>query len=171
MSESIADNADQEAYIEAMGQLMTSYGLPRISGRVLAALLLADPSEQTADELAERLKSSRSALSGALQLLERLGYVERIHRAGVRKEFFCYRRDIWPELFQQQFQAIQRFRELAEQGLELMADAPAPARAALEGMYSFYHFWEQEQPAILARWQAQQKPAKKPANKTRLHRP
>ncbi len=152
-------------YIEAMGQLMTSYGLPRISGRVLAALLLSDPPEQTAEQLAEQLKASRSALSGALQLLERLGYVERIHRAGVRKEFFCYRRDIWPELFQQQFQAIKRFRELAEQGLDLMHEAPKPARAALEGMYAFYHFWEQEQPDILARWQAQQKAAKKPGRR------
>ncbi|MGV3525476.1 MAG: GbsR/MarR family transcriptional regulator [Candidatus Sericytochromatia bacterium] len=145
------------AYIEAMGSLMKSYGLPRISGRVLAALLLAEPPEQSAEQLAESLKASRGALSGALQLLEKMGYLERINRAGVRKEYFRYRSAIWPELFLQQFQAIRRFREMAEQGLELMQDAPESSQQGLNAMLSFYRFWEQEQPLILERWQAQQR--------------
>lgn len=46
-------------YIEEAGLLLERFGLPRMTGRVLGALLLAEPLEQTAEELAATLQASR----------------------------------------------------------------------------------------------------------------
>jgi len=58
------------------------HGLPPMAGRLLGYLMICDPPHQTIDQLAEALMASRSAITGAVKLLEAYGMVVRSRRAG-----------------------------------------------------------------------------------------
>ena len=79
---------DEAAFVESMGQLMGNYGLGPMAGRVWAWLLICDPPEQTAGELAEALKASRGAISGAAAFLAAARLIHRMRRRGDRREHF-----------------------------------------------------------------------------------
>jgi DNA-binding transcriptional ArsR family regulator len=62
------------------------YGFPPMVGRVLAYLLVCEPGDQSIGELSEALLASRSAITGALDVLERLRAVRRSRAAGERMD-------------------------------------------------------------------------------------
>src|SRR5690349_21181500 len=78
---------DEEAFVEAMGQELATQGMPRMAGRVWGYLLIADPPEQSAQQIAERLAASRGAVSGAVRLLTAAGLIQRRTRRGDRREW------------------------------------------------------------------------------------
>ena len=57
-----------------------------MAGRVLGYLLVCDPPEQTIAQLSEALLASRSAITGALDVLERIHAVRRARAAGERMD-------------------------------------------------------------------------------------
>lgn len=140
-------------YIEKMGLLMESYGISRMSGRVLGALLVAEPPEQTAEDLAATLQASRSSISVAIRMLEHVGYVDRVSKPGERKDYFRNRPNAWSKLAEQQLVAVRAFKAMAEEGLGLLeSDDPAASQGLIE-MRDFYAFFEREHPKILKHWQ------------------
>ena len=60
------------------------YAFPPLAGRLLGFLLVCDPPQQTIDELGEALLASRSAVTGAVNLLEGYRIVRRTRIAGER---------------------------------------------------------------------------------------
>lgn len=74
-------------YIEEMGLLMERFGVSRMTGRVLGALLMADPPEQTAEALATTLRASRGSISGATRTLEQMGFIDRVSKPGERRDY------------------------------------------------------------------------------------
>ena len=60
---------DEAAFVEAMGQYLGARGMTPMSGRMWAWLLICDPPEQTAEDLAVALQASRGAISGTAGLL------------------------------------------------------------------------------------------------------
>ena len=67
------------------------------------------------------------------------------------------KRDIWPQLMQQRNQHAVTFRQLAEQGLTLLAAETEDRQARLQEMRDFYVFVEEETAGILARWEERRK--------------
>src|SRR5262245_17026164 len=61
-----------------------NHGFPPMAGRLLGYMLICDPPQQTIDDLGEALMASRSAITGAVKLLEGYGYAARTRRAGDR---------------------------------------------------------------------------------------
>src|SRR5262245_41677227 len=102
------------------------HGFPPMAGRLLGYLMVCDPPQQTIAELAEALMASRSAITGAVKLLEAYGAVLRTRRAGERVDRVSPNpaalepRNFTAGLFERQ---AALFRE----GLTLLKDAP-PAR-------------------------------------------
>ena len=60
------------------------YGLPPMTGRVAGWLLICDPPEQTAAEIAEALQASRSAVASAVDTLESFAFLRRTRASGQR---------------------------------------------------------------------------------------
>src|SRR5512135_1615665 len=79
---------DEASFVEAMGQFLGAYGMTPMAGRLWAWLLICDPPGQTAGDLAEALKASRGAISGAAASLASAGMIRRVRRRGDRREFF-----------------------------------------------------------------------------------
>jgi DNA-binding transcriptional regulator GbsR (MarR family) len=139
-------------FIDAIGEwLAKSYGFPRMTGRVLGWLLVCDPVEQTAAELAEALDASKGSISGATGMLVRAGLVDRLHIRGERADRFRFRHDAWDN--QLRDQASEQARGLLAIGLEALADEPPARRARLEELDAFYEWWESRMPALWDEWQ------------------
>jgi DNA-binding transcriptional regulator GbsR (MarR family) len=139
-------------FVDANGELMAkSYGLPRMTGRLLAWLLVCDPPEQTAAQLAEALEASKGAISGATGMLIRARLVDRLHIRGERADRFRIRPDAWDE--QVQDANVDRTRAVIALGLDALDGEPAARRARLEELDAFYAWYQSRMPALLAEWQ------------------
>jgi DNA-binding transcriptional regulator GbsR (MarR family) len=144
-------------YVEEVALGFERQGLFRMAGRVIGWLLICDPPEQTFGQLAEVLQASKGSISAAMRFLVPAGLVERISRPGDRRDYYRCRPGAWAELARDQSRLYDDFRKLAQQGLELLADAPAERRERLQGMHDLYAWLEREMPALWERWREHQK--------------
>ena len=144
---------DRRSYVEEFGLLFEQFGLPRMFGRVLGALMVAEPPERSAEELAEELGASRGSISSATRSLIQMSLVQRLSRPGERRDYFRVKPGAWHEIMRRELEAIGGFREIAERGLQLLGTRDPSARRNLEEMRDFYAYWEKEMPAVLERWE------------------
>ncbi len=133
--------------------LLEGFGMPRIAGRVLSALLVADPPEQTAEQLAATLTASRGAVSSGTTTLVTMGLIERRRRPGDRKDYFCNKPNAWFEATKQQVTLIAQLRKLSEKGLDIISSSDPEVTKGLRDMRDMLTFYEREMPNIFARWQ------------------
>lgn len=145
------------AYIDRVANFFVAEGLPLIPGRVIGWLLISDPPEQTPAQLASTLQVSRSSISSALKLLTPSGLVQGTRRPGDRHEYLRIAPDGWSRMLQRRYATTTAFREIAEQGLELLTEGAPGRRERLENVTELYRFLETELPALLERWRAQQR--------------
>ncbi|MDH6486652.1 DNA-binding transcriptional regulator GbsR (MarR family) [Streptomyces sp. SAI-127] len=127
------------------------YGFPPMAGRLLGYLFVCDPPQQTIDELSEALLASRSAITGAVKLLEGYQMARRTRTAGERVD----RVSLNPVSQQPQHfdSAVHKeHAELFREGLALLADAPPERRAPLEEMIALAEFLAARLPALLNEW-------------------
>src|SRR3954471_1251612 len=78
----------ESRFVEEMGQMLASYGMTPMSGRMWGWLLICEPPEQTAAEIADALDASRGATRGTARLLATAGRIRRTTRRGDRRESF-----------------------------------------------------------------------------------
>ena len=74
-------------FIEKIGMITQSEGLPRIAGRVLA-LLLYDGERVSFGQLAQALQVSRGSISSSVRMLESQQLIKRVAKAGDRQDYF-----------------------------------------------------------------------------------
>jgi hypothetical protein len=138
-------------FIDAAGDWASkSYGLPRMTGRVFAWLLVCDPAEQTAAQIGEALDASQGSISGATGTLVRFGLVDRLHIRRERADRFRIRPDVWDGQIRDPGAA--EARALVAQGLAALAGEPASRRARLEEMDALYAWYQERMPALLDEW-------------------
>lgn len=126
-----------------------------MAGRMWGWLLICDPAEQTAGDLAESLQASRGAISGTARLLATAGMIRRTRKRGDRREYFNVPPGTFLALLTSAGASFRRFREITDQGLELVRDRPTPSQARLREVNDAYAFFEREMPALLARSEAE----------------
>jgi DNA-binding transcriptional regulator GbsR (MarR family) len=153
-------DGERLGYVEEFGVSFEQFGLPKMVGRVLGSLIVSDPPERSAEELAEELRASRGSISSATRTLVQMGLVQRFSRPGERRNRFRVRPGAWAELMRREQDSLKSFREMAERGLELMGGAGPEARRGLEEMRHLYAFWERELPALLKRYEEETSEAK-----------
>lgn len=132
-----------ERFVEEVGVMIElEAGAPRMVGRVLGWLLVCNPPEQSAAELAEHLQASRGSISTATRVLLRMGLVERVRLRGERFDRFEARPAAWDEVLwrREQFSLPRRVMRL---GMEALADEPVERRGRLEEVDFMYAWWEE----------------------------
>jgi len=150
--------AEEKHFVEDVGIAFEQTGLPRTAGRIFGWLLISDPSHQSTSELAEVLMASRGSISSMTRLLIQIGLIERISLTGIRHGYFQLRPDTWQHMIKHGLDdEVKMFRELAEHGLELLADKDPLTRKGLEEMRDIYTFFEREFPALAERWEQERK--------------
>ena len=128
------------------------YGYPPMVGRVLGYLLVCDPPAQTIGELSEALLASRSAITGALDVLERTDSIRRSRAAGERMD------RVWLDFSSPHARGFdvteyQELEDLALEGLEVLKDAPTERRADLLEMAAFARFLVERMLAFQQDWE------------------
>ncbi len=138
-------------YVDASGELMAkSYGLPRMTGRVLAWLLVCDPPEQTAAQLGDALKASKGSISAATGMLLRAGLIERLHIRGERADRFRVRSGAWDERIRDA--GVAQARAVLSLGREALAGEPPARRARLKELDAFYAWYQSRMQGLLDEW-------------------
>jgi DNA-binding transcriptional regulator GbsR (MarR family) len=128
------------------------YGFPPMVGRVLGYLLVCEPPEQSIAELSDALLASRSAITGALEVLERLHTVQRSRAAGermdrVRLDFSAAQSRGFD------ITEYQELGDLAREGLEVLKDAPPERRADALQMAALADFCVERISALEKEWE------------------
>jgi DNA-binding transcriptional regulator GbsR (MarR family) len=129
------------------------YAFPPMVGRVLGYLLVCEPRDQSIGELSEALLASRSAITGALDVLERLHAIQRSRAAGERMD------RIRVDLSSAQSRGFdvteyQELGDLAREGLEVLRDASPERRATLTEMAAFADWLVERTRALQDEWEA-----------------
>jgi DNA-binding MarR family transcriptional regulator len=140
-------------FVDATGVWISkSYGMPQMTGRVLGWLLVCDPVEQTAAQLAEALDASKGSISGATGMLVRARLVDRLHVRGERADRFRLRPEAWDEQVRDQ-PATDEARTLLARGLEALAGEPPARRARLEELDAFCAWYQSRGQTLWDEWQ------------------
>ena len=141
---------EKKTFVEEVGVAFEQTGLPRMAGRIFGWLLISDPPYQSPDELTGVLRSSRGSIGNTLELLLRLGLVQRFVVAGERHDHFQLREDAMRKTVKNGVEAeIKMFRTLAERGLDLVKDEPSVKAHKLEEMRDRYRFLEEAIPELM----------------------
>jgi hypothetical protein len=130
------------------------YAFPPMVGRLLGYLAVCDPADQSIGELAEALLASRSAIAGAVKVLETTHAVRRTRVAGERMD--RVRIDLSsPRSLGLDISEYEELSELAHEGLQLLADASPERRALIAEMSAYADFLLVQIPRLQKDWIAQ----------------
>jgi DNA-binding transcriptional regulator GbsR (MarR family) len=142
----------ESAFVEEMGQALASYGMTPMAGRMWGWLLICEPPEQTAAEIAEALHASRGAISGTARILASAGMIRRTTRRGDRREYFSAPPEALDSFLENAGRIYRQFREMAERGLAAIDDRPPESRRRLEELRDVFAFVEKEVPVVVDRF-------------------
>lgn len=145
-------NEEEAQFVEEMGQVLASYGMTPMAGRMWGWLLICEPQEQTAADLAEALHASRGAISGTARILAGAGFIKRTTRRGDRREYFSAQPEALEGFLRNAGQIYARFRIMAEKGLEAIRDHAPPSKERLEELRDLFGFVEREMPVVINRF-------------------
>ena len=146
-------------FVEEMGQFLASLGMTPMAGRMWGWLLICEPAEQTAAEIAEALHASRGAISGTARLLGNAGLVRRTTKPGDRREYFSAPPEGLDSMLASAASIYRQMRAIAERGLAAIADRPASEKARLQEFVDVMAFVEQEVPVVIDRFLRERKGA------------
>jgi DNA-binding transcriptional regulator GbsR (MarR family) len=120
---------------------------------VVGFLLVCDPRDQTIGELSDALLASRTAITGALNVLERTDVIRRSRSAGERVDRI--RLDMSsPQSKGFDVSEYQQLGDLAREGLEVLKDAPPERRVELLELAAFADFLVDQIRALQHDWEA-----------------
>jgi DNA-binding transcriptional regulator GbsR (MarR family) len=132
-----------------MGLTWQRTGGSRMAGRILGWLLICDPPEQSAAELAEALQASAGSISTHTRQLIGMRLVEKVARRGERRAWFRIASDAWVGALRSQVAEVTYQRLLAERGLTAIANDPPERRARLEELHHLYSWFEEAYPRFI----------------------
>jgi DNA-binding transcriptional regulator GbsR (MarR family) len=154
----VKDEGEDDAVLRAVerfGMLLTESGMPRMSSRLFAFMVVDGGGAgegYTAGELGARLRVSAAAVSGAVRYLVQTGLVVRDRRPGDRSDHYRLHSDIWYETTLQRVDILRRWQETLEETIALLGPERAPA--SLVETREFVAFVRAEYPDMMERWRA-----------------
>ncbi|MFV6030223.1 GbsR/MarR family transcriptional regulator [Streptomyces sp. NPDC056264] len=140
-------------FVERFAAELTEAGMQRMAARVFAALLASEGASRTSAELAEQLRISPAAVSGAIRYLSQVGMVSRERDPGTRRERYVLHNELWYETFTRRDQILVRWEKVLREGSELLGPKTAAGARTAETA-EFFAFLQREMLAIMDRWAA-----------------
>lgn len=157
LSDTPADTPTERMhFVEEMGLMFETLGMPRMSGRIFGWLLISEPPQQPNSALVEVLQASKGSISTMTRLLLQLGLIERVSLPGDRRDYFQIKPHAWSQMMKQRMVQIIELRKLADRGLDLLESTSPRMQKRLQEMRDFHAFWERELPLLDERWEQEQ---------------
>lgn len=139
-------------FIERMGLVLESDGLPRIAGRIFGLLLVSEDA-RSLDDLAAELRVSKGSVSTNARLLEQRGLLERVCRPADRRDYYSVPPDLFIHTMAQRLARWQRFHEAIGAARTNLPIRSPEVRDRLEEYEQGYAFMSQVIRDALNRWQ------------------
>lgn len=126
----MVDDSEVAQWVERVATFCAEqYGMPPITGRILGWLMICEPAEQSAAEIAEAIGASRASLTTNMRLLTAGEYVRRSSRTGERTAYYRIDPDAWRRAVRRKLASLDSFRDITGDGLGLLgADSPRATR-------------------------------------------
>jgi DNA-binding transcriptional regulator GbsR (MarR family) len=138
--------------VERIALTLTETGLPRMPARVFAYILADDADRYTAAELADGLRVSPAAISGAVRYLVDARMVFKEREPGQRADVYrIYDDDVWGKIMSARLPILEHWEQTLDSA---MADIGPQSRGGrrLAETKEFYAFMRAETEAMLERW-------------------
>lgn len=134
----------REEFIEKIGLIAQSDGMPRIAGRLMG-LLVWDGEAVSFADLAARLQVSRGSISTATRILEERRLIRRTAKPGQRQDFFQLAENPFVQMLEAVSYAVARAREDIEGTL---AKIPAREQGIRDRVGAYSRFYKQMSEAL-----------------------
>jgi DNA-binding transcriptional regulator GbsR (MarR family) len=144
-------------YIEKVGLYFEQLTLPRMAGRIFGWLLISESPLVSMGEIVDALQASKSSISTMLRLLIRMELVELISLPGERRDYYRIHPDTWSNSLKERLKQAQAFRQLADEGLDVLAGANPDRRQRMQEMRGVYGLLEREIPKLIEQWEEERK--------------
>ena len=144
-------------FVERFASVLTNSGVPSMSARVMGRMLVSPNGTLTAAELAEALKISQPAVSGAVRQLLQVGFISRERLPGSRKDHYRIRDDVFTVIFQRRNDAIVEWETSARSGVDLFGPDTEVGRRLAEAA-DFFAFLHTDLAKMLDHWRAEHPP-------------
>ncbi|SCK25197.1 DNA-binding transcriptional regulator GbsR, MarR family [Streptomyces sp. WMMB 714] len=141
------------AFVERFAADMTEAGMQRMAARIFACLLSSERGSLSSAQLAERLRVSPAAVSGAVRYLSQVHMVSREREPGSRRELYRVHENVWHEALVDRDQILGRWTKTLRTG-EASLGPDTPAGRRVRDTYDFLEFMQQELSQMLERWRA-----------------
>lgn len=143
-------SAEEERFIESMGLFFERQGIPRIGGRLLGLLLLADK-PLALGELATLLRVSPASVSTNIRQLQASGLVDPASIPGDRRHYYVFNSAGWNHRLELAISAMDALSGLCE---EALARPGLEGRQKLREAVEFCGFYREELAGAAERWRA-----------------
>jgi DNA-binding transcriptional regulator GbsR (MarR family) len=138
-------------FVERFAIVLAESGLQRMTARVFAYALADDADRYSASELAEALRVSPAAVSGAVRELVVMGMLIKEREPGDRSDSYRLAGDVWLSLVTQGGGQLESLQRVSADGARLLgADSPGGRRVA--ETEEFCVFLKKELQQLTERW-------------------
>jgi len=143
--------------VERLASLMTEAGMPRMAARVFAYALADDGDRYTASDLAEGLRVSPAAISGAVRYLVTTRLLFKEREPGTRADVYrIHDDDVWSAIMLARVPLLELWEQAAADAAAQIGRRHRGARRLLESK-EFFRFTRDETEAMVARWREHRK--------------
>jgi DNA-binding transcriptional regulator GbsR (MarR family) len=142
-----------QEFVESMGVYFEKFGLPRIGGRILGLLLVADR-PLSLDDLAKTLHVSRASVSTNMRLILASSLAQQVSLPGDRRDYYRFGPDTWERSLSTEVEGIRMLRRIGERGLAAARASESVAREHIEVLLELCDLLLVDRQATIERWQA-----------------
>lgn len=147
------DESDAVAqFVENFASTLIESGVPRMPARVFACLMAADDGRLTAAELAERLRASPAAISGAVRYLVQVQLISRGREPGSRRDHFVIAHEAIYRVTASRDRELARWIDQLDRGVAVLGPGTVRASRA-EETRDFLQFLMKEMGGLIERWE------------------
>ncbi len=141
-------------FIESLARYFESYGIPRIGGRILGLLIVAEE-PLSAESIAAALNVSRASISTNLRFALQVGLAEKASFPGDRVTYYVFPENGLEGTLAIEIQGLGFMKRLVQQGLAALP-AGEPAHARMEELSEWADFLIRVWENALIEWRTQQ---------------
>jgi DNA-binding transcriptional regulator GbsR (MarR family) len=146
---------DVDRFVERFALLLAEGGVSRMAARVFGALIVAEDGKRTAGELADVLRVSPAAISGAVRYLVQVGLIARRRDPGERRDHYEVGDDLWYEAYANRDKQLEAWARVMAEGVAALG-VGTKAGARLEDSRRFFEFLRGQLPELLRKWREYQ---------------
>ncbi|MFG1814027.1 GbsR/MarR family transcriptional regulator [Kribbella sp. NPDC049174] len=140
-------------FVERFAGVLGNSGVPTMSARVIGRMLVSPTGMLTSAELAESLRISQPAVSGAVRQLLQVGFISRERIPGSRKDHYRIRDDVFSAILERRNNSLAEWESTSRSGADLFGPDSTVGQRLTEAA-DFFAFIHKDLEQLIKSWRA-----------------